>query len=78
MGFQQRIAEFAAKLAEPKRPPIAQEFGGTGTSFFKGYIKNDEFNASLKGTKAAATYDKMRRTDAQIAAILSVMMLPIV
>ena len=61
----------------PRKNALRSEVGATGVEFFRGTIVTGEFNADLKGTKAAKTYDKMRRTDAQINAILSVMKLPV-
>ena len=60
-----------------KRSSLATEIGATGTAFYGGQITTDEFNVALKGTNGAKTYDKMRRTDAQVNATLKVIELPI-
>jgi len=56
---------------------LTEEVGATGVSFFAGAIQTEEFNSSLRGRTGALTYDKMRRTDAQVYAILNVIKLPI-
>lgn len=59
------------------RPPDA-EVGTTGTPFFAGYLRDlGEYNPTLEGLSAFSTYEKMRRSDAQVAATLMSMKLPI-
>ena len=50
--------------------------GATGTKIFDGVI-DEEYNRELSGQKGMDTYDKMRRSDAQVSAILLAMELPI-
>jgi len=79
MGIIQRLAERVARgggTAEQK-DKLTQSIGVTGTAFYGGQIQSNEYNAELKGQKASSTYDKMRRSDAQVNAILSVVKLPI-
>ncbi len=65
------------KLAEPvKRAPKLDEIGRTGTAYFNGVIA-DEYNSDLQGQRGIETYDKMRRSDAQVQAVLWVCELPI-
>lgn len=64
-------------MAKRNASNFQNEIGATGISFFAGSIQTDEFNNNLKGKTGALTYDKMRRTDAQVYAILNVIKLPI-
>ena len=50
------------------RSELTAEIGAGGVSFYSGLIDNDEFNKDLSGSTAIETYDKMRRSDAQVAA----------
>ena len=59
------------------RSQLTREITAGGVSYFSGYIEADEFNDKLTGTDAVLMYDKMRRTDAQIQAILFAAKLPI-
>lgn len=69
--------------AAPVRPapaatPQLAELGTTGTPIFGGYLRDTgEYNAALEGLSAFSTYEKMRRGDAQVAATLLAMKLPI-
>ena len=56
---------------------LLSEQGSGGVSFFSGLIDNDEFNNDLSGPKGVDTYDKMRRTDAQVQALLYAVQLPV-
>ena len=56
---------------------LTREVTEGGVSYFSGYIDSDEFNDKLTGTDAVMMYDKMRRTDAQIQAILFAAKLPV-
>ena len=54
------------------------EFGTTGTENFGGIIRKEDFNPELDDFQSAVKiYDKMRRTDAQIKAMLSVIKQPL-
>lgn len=68
------------RLAEPSEPkvkmPKLDELGRMGTPFFNG-ITADEYNSDLQGQRGIETYDKMRRSDAQVQAVLWVCELPI-
>lgn len=56
----------------------AQEFGVSGTENFGGYIRREDFNPELDDfQKAIRIYEQMRRTDAQIRAMLQVIKLPL-
>lgn len=67
----------------PRTPPIpprtgGDEFGVAGTENFGGYIRGDDFNPELDDfQRAVKIYDKMRRTDAQLRAMLQVIKLPL-
>jgi hypothetical protein len=55
-----------------------QEFGVSGTENFGGIIRKEDYNPELDNwQRAVALYDKMRRTDAQIRAMLQVIKLPL-
>jgi hypothetical protein len=55
-----------------------QEFGASGTENFGGYIRKEDFNPELDDwQRSVAIYDKMRRTDSQIRAMLQVIKLPL-
>lgn len=56
----------------------ADEFGVSGTENFGGYLKGEDFNPELDDFRSAVKiYEKMRRTDAQVHAMLSVIKLPL-
>jgi hypothetical protein len=61
--------------AAPKRPDLT-EFGGSGTTAFGGFIR-EEYLSELTGQKAAEVYDIMRRSDAQVRMTLRAIKLPI-
>jgi len=65
------------KLAEPA-PRVSRltEIGRMGTAYFNGIIA-DEYNSDLQGQAGLTMYDKMRRSDAQVQAVLWVCELPI-
>lgn len=61
-------------------PPLVtgQEFGASGTQVYGGYIRQEDHNPELDDfVKAVKIYDKMRKSDAQINAMLSVLKLPL-
>ena len=56
----------------------AQEYGVSGTENFGGYIRKEDYNPDLDDwNKAVLIYDKMRRTDSMIRAMLQVIKLPL-
>src|SRR3990167_6575211 len=64
-------------LADGPLPcPTGKEIGATGTAFYAGFIKSEEFNSSLTGQTGAAIYYKMG-CEAQVQATLNFMALPI-
>ena len=70
----------AASDPHPRVRPIAEgnEFGASGTENFGGYIRREDFNPELDNfVTAVRIYDKMRLSDAQIRAMLSVIKLPL-
>ncbi len=50
--------------------------GMAGTNIIDGYLE-EEYNPQLTGRKGMETFDKMRRSDAQVSAVLLAMELPI-
>lgn len=69
--------EIMKEFKELSRLPEFQERGAVGTLNFGGYLSSEEFNTDLRDDKAIETFDKMRRTDAQINATLLAIELPI-
>jgi hypothetical protein len=69
----------AASVAEPAKPdPI--ESGASGTPIFGGFLRElGEYNSTFSGGPFSAylTYEQMRRGDAQVAATLAAIKLPI-
>lgn len=59
------------------RSQLATEIGAGGVAFYNGTIDSDEFNAKLTGLQGVETYDKMRRTDAQVEALVNAIQLPV-
>lgn len=56
----------------------AQEYGVSGTENFGGYIRKEDYNPELDDwQKAVLIYDKMRRTDSMVRAMLQVIKLPL-
>lgn len=72
-----------ARDPRPLRPPTIQgvsstEFGVSGTENFGGIIRREDFNPDLDDwRKAVLIYDKMRKTDSAIRAMLQVIKLPL-
>lgn len=64
------------KLDKAKPKPHVGELGATGTEFFRGFIKNDEYNPKLQGKAGFDTITNML-TDAQVTAANSVYTLPV-
>ncbi len=56
---------------------VDEEIGETGTSIYGGIITNEDYNPDLTGTKALETYDKMRKSDGIVGAVLLSCELPI-
>jgi len=70
----------AAILAAPDagKMPTLPPIGLAGTPIFGGFLRDfGEYNAQLEGLTAIRTYEKMRRSDAQVAATLLACELPI-
>jgi hypothetical protein len=67
-----------SNLAGAPRNVSAREIGTSGTENFGGYIRREDYNPEFDDfQKATATYDKMRRTDATVRAMLQVIKLPL-
>jgi hypothetical protein len=70
----------AAILAAPDagKVSVPQPTGLPGTPIFSGFLRDfGEYNSQLEGLTAVRTYEKMRRSDAQVAATLLACELPI-
>lgn len=61
----------------PKVTPDHQEFGASGTPLAGGVLRPEDYNRDLTGKNAIATYDRMRRSDAQVKATLDLLELPL-
>lgn len=85
-----RPGEYAQPVEEPKLNSTAvakaQEFdsadtklyGATGTPIISGFVTElGEYNPELRGRGAISIYEKMRRSDADVGAILAALKLPI-
>ncbi len=73
LGLAQRTAP-----ARPAAKPETREVGATGTPIFGGYLRDHgEYNSALEGLAAYSTYERMRRSDGQVAATLMAIKLPI-
>lgn len=57
-------------------PPRKGEIGWTGNKIFSG-LPMDEYNPDLVFPSSTEVYDRMRRSDGQVAAVLNAMKLPI-
>ena len=71
------LADQERKAKKSKNSQLLKEMGHGGVSIFNGIISNEEFNSELTGAKGIETYDKMRRTDAQVQALLYAVQLPV-
>ncbi len=72
------LAEKPLANARGSERPDLTEFGATGTPIFGGYLQDaGEYNPTLQGITAFSTYEKMRRSDGQVAATLAGMKLRI-
>jgi len=64
--------------AQAETGPMMDELGTTGTPIFGGWLRDTgEYNPDLEGLSAFRIYEKMRRSDGQVAATLAAMKLPI-
>lgn len=63
------------RYAEPRVP--TRELGAPGTRFFAGYLATDEYVPELRGRRALDTYDRMRRSDPTVKALLQAIKLPL-
>lgn len=69
---------FTQLFQERKKPaPSVEEHGVPGTVFISGQLVEEEYNADLRGSKGLVVYDKMRRSDGQVKAVLLVCELPL-
>jgi hypothetical protein len=62
------------------QPPDLSEYGATGTPILGGFLRDcGEYNSTFAGGpfNAYKTYEQMRRGDAQVAATLAAIKLPI-
>lgn len=64
-----------AELSE--KPGSFSEVGTTGTVFFQGIISGDEYNPTLQGDAGLQIYDRMWRSDGQVAALIRILELPL-
>ena len=74
--FERLTKFFATKEETPKRREATIENGVSGTNIFSGII-SDDYNSELSGQSAVDTYEKMRKTDGTVSAILKSVKLPI-
>src|SRR5882672_6660403 len=64
--------------AEDITAPDTSLYGATGTPIISGFVTElQEYNAELRGRNALGIYEQMRRSDADVAAVLSACKLPI-
>lgn len=72
------LARTEAPAAVQAQPPDLSECGISGTPILGGFLRDaGEYNSALEGSAAFDTYEKMRRSDSQVAATLLGMKLPI-
>lgn len=73
-----RFGETPAPAPAPQRAPDLTEYGASGTPIFGGFLRDaGEYNPELTGIAAFRIYEKMRRSDSQVAATLMGMKLAI-
>jgi hypothetical protein len=78
--FKRFPAQVTLSITQPKKSTsreLRAEEGAGGVSYVGGIIDSDEFNSKLTGLEAIQTYDKMRRTDAQVAGTIAACTLPV-
>jgi phage gp29-like protein len=69
--------QVARAAGHPEEPDFT-EYGASGTPIFGGFLRErGEYNPELAGLAAVYTYEQMRRSDAQVAATLQAIKLPI-
>jgi len=61
---------------KPAKPSV-DEIGATGTQTFGGQLMQMDYNVTLQGPQGYAEYDKMRLSDGQVKAALTVIKLPL-
>ena len=67
-----------ANVVPATRTGLTKEIGAGGPSILAGTIVDDEeHNKKLRGLDGVKVFDKMRRSDAQVAAVLGALQLPI-
>ena len=68
----------AATIPPAKRGDLLREIGSGGPAILAGLIVDDEeHNQKLRGVDGVRIFDRMRRTDAQVAGVLAGLQLPI-
>ena len=74
-----KVGPIEVRLADRPRLPALQrdEIGATGTVISSGQILETDYNTDLVGANALANYDKMRKGDGTVAAVLAACSLPI-
>ena len=78
LKFRPEKTELALSSPPAEATPELTERGITGTPMFGGYLRDmGEYNADLEGLSGFRIYEKMRRSDAQVAATLAAMKLPL-
>ncbi len=76
MGVRDAWRALFQRADAPKSRPMRGEIGYTGNKIFSG-LPMDEYNPDLAFPESTAVYDQMRRSDGQVAAVLSAIKLPI-
>ena len=71
-----KIGPIEIRRARSEKPP-AGEMGSTGTEMFGSLLGQTDYNATLQGPTGYAEYDKMRLSDGQVKAVLTVLKLPL-
>lgn len=75
--IQAELIELRAQVADGNASSRYGEKGGVGTMYFAGIVSGEEYVAELQGDRAIKTYDKMWRSDGQVAAVIRVCELPL-
>ena len=63
--------------APPTRAMMTKELGAGGVSVIAGVLNDDEHVRALQGLDGVRVFDKMRRIDGEVAAVLASLQLPI-
>lgn len=78
--FGETPSQISPTLTKPKKNKDKGEmlniYGATGTSLVEGFLE-EEYNSKLAGQEGIKTFDRMRKSDAQVFATLLAMELPI-